>query len=1347
MLVKFILSSVLLLVLKTVSGTNYYFSSSSGDDNRSSSQASNSLTPWRSIDKLNSFFGSLQPGDQVLFKRGETFYGTINISKSGTTGSPIKIGVYGSGNKPIITGLVTLSGWGAKSGYSGVYEAASNSTLGAGIKIVLLNNSQQAIGRYPNPTEPNGGFLTIESHSGNNSITDNELPSSPNWKGADVVIRTNHWTIDKSTITSHSGHTLVYSAGVNQSQARDQYGYFIQNDLRTLDVKGEWYYNPSTKKVSMFFGSAGASGSTVKAATKDNLIYSNNISNVTVDNLELTGCNAAAVDISNGTNMVVQNCDISFSGTDGVNAGGTNFRVENCTVTNSNTDGIDVSRGNGAIVRNNIVTNSYTFPGMGISGNGQGSGIRNCTSGLVEYNQIINSGYIGIQMGGNYSIIRNNLIDNFGYIKDDGGAIYTSNGSNGTNYGRVIAGNIILNGWGAPDGTNSQRSSMQGIYLDDNSNGIEIIDNTVVNCNLGIQLHNSRSVTVRNNTFYNNVTCQFYMKHDALGGSLSNHTITNNIFFSHIATQLTASVTSIANDLGGLGRLDSNYYARPIDEATTIYSSYINSSGTQISGNYDLARWQSLYKFDGTSKNSFKKVVPYTMTNTIGSNLVSFGSFLQSADLKKVWANSSNLSFVSSGVLDGSCLQVSPTANSSSIVIAVGSLSASKKYVLRYSLKGTGNMSIAANLRAASYEPITDLKYWTTSTGRSENEVLFIPTKNESNASIVLTVDAKQTYYIDNIQLYEAAAIITNPDDSIKFVYNASKSNKTISLNGNYVDAKNNKYSGSITLKPYTSAVLIHNGGTSSNSSPTVTITSPKANSSFSTPDVQLTASASDADGTISKVDFYNGNTLITTENDAPYDWTWKNVPVGNYTITAKATDNSGNVTTSSAVSFTVGAAGKSPTVTITSPIIAATYSAPASVRLTANASATVGSITKVEFFSGSTLIATEKVKPYDWTWQNVPAGTYSITAKATDNSGNVTTSVAVPFSVAGVGKTSSGPTVNITSPKVNASYNGPISVYLAASATTANGSIAKVEFYNGKKLLTIERYAPFDFNWQNVQPGSYVITAKATDNSGNVSTSAPVTISVSGQLPVGSKNAPAVVITSPAVGGYYCAVATVNITALATDPDGTISKVEFYNNGKLITTENYAPYDWDWTNVDAGDYTIIAKAYDNSGNVTTSTPVSITVRASVVQNATAKSTPPLSAVPPLSAAPSALPITQAIADAGVIPTLADTPDTVSNSKIRSFSNNQRVTDPSGMVLYPNPASSIVNIKLAPGFHADEKATLTITNSSGSVFKKLQVVLSGNVVVDISSLNPGLYFLNLSGEKMTLTKQFLKMKD
>ena len=120
------------------------------------------------------------------------------------------------------------------------------------------------------------------------------------------------------------------------------------------------------------------------------------------------------------------------------------------------------------------------------------------------------------------------------------------------------------------------------------------------------------------------------------------------------------------------------------------------------------------------------------------------------------------------------------------------------------------------------------------------------------------------------------------------------------------------------------------------NVSPTVSISSPTDNSRFaSTGSITFTASATDADGSVSKVDFYNGATLLGTATTSPYSFTWTNVAEGKYVITAKATDNAGAVTTSTVVNVAVD------------PTFKATLSG-ANERPTPNASTATGSSTLV---------------------------------------------------------------------------------------------------------------------------------------------------------------------------------------------------------------------------------------------------------------------------------------------------------------------------------------------------------------------------------------------------------------
>lgn len=99
------------------------------------------------------------------------------------------------------------------------------------------------------------------------------------------------------------------------------------------------------------------------------------------------------------------------------------------------------------------------------------------------------------------------------------------------------------------------------------------------------------------------------------------------------------------------------------------------------------------------------------------------------------------------------------------------------------------------------------------------------------------------------------------------------------------------------------------------------------------------------------------------------------------------------NVTLSSAI-------GAFPTATLTAPSNGATFQAPATVSFAANASDTDGTITKVEFYNGVTKVGEDTTAPYAFDWTNVAAGTYSLTAIATDSDGNPAASAARSITV-----------------------------------------------------------------------------------------------------------------------------------------------------------------------------------------------------------------------------------------------------------------------------------------------------------------------------------------------------------
>jgi M6 family metalloprotease-like protein len=97
--------------------------------------------------------------------------------------------------------------------------------------------------------------------------------------------------------------------------------------------------------------------------------------------------------------------------------------------------------------------------------------------------------------------------------------------------------------------------------------------------------------------------------------------------------------------------------------------------------------------------------------------------------------------------------------------------------------------------------------------------------------------------------------------------------------------------------------------------------------------------------------------------------------------------------------------------------------------------------------------------------------------------------------------------------------------------------------------------------------------------------------------------NKPIVSLTAPADNSTYNAPANITITADATDPNGSISKVEFYKGSSLLGTSTTYPYTFMWNNVQAGIYTLKARAYDSENAFTDSQPILINVNAPEVNN------------------------------------------------------------------------------------------------------------------------------------------------
>jgi hypothetical protein len=243
---------------------------------------------------------------------------------------------------------------------------------------------------------------------------------------------------------------------------------------------------------------------------------------------------------------------------------------------------------------------------------------------------------------------------------------------------------------------------------------------------------------------------------------------------------------------------------------------------------------------------------------------------------------------------------------------------------------------------------------------------------------------------------------------------------------------------GNVTMQ---AASLV--GGTVANSPPSVAITNPTNGTVLTAPaSFSLSATASDNDGTVDQVQFFDGSDSLGTDATTPYSIAINALTAGTHSLRAVATDNLG-ATATSMVTILVN---NPPSALLTYPTNDAWFAAPANITLTATAADTDGSVTKVEFFEGATKLGEDLEAPYSLVLNNLSSGSYSFTVSATDNHGAATTSPAISVAV-----------INITPENVTLSTPLLSVAGLTFNFATQVGRSYAVQFASG----------PNSVNWQ----------------------------------------------------------------------------------------------------------------------------------------------------------------------------------------------------------------------------------------------------------------------------------------
>jgi len=503
-----------------------------GDDANPGTEAKPFATLARARDEIRGLRqgGPLREAVTVRVRGGTYCLGqTLKLGPedSGTPDFPV---VYAAraGERPIVIGGRQIAGFAPYKGKILQANAAAQGFQGVYFRQLFCNGRRQHLARYPNfdPGNPYGGGWAYadgepvpmykevpgeDKHTLRYKAQDARTWSRPEEGEVFVFPRYNWWNNIVPIRSTDAQQRLITLARDCSYAIRPTDRYYVRNLFEELDAPGEWYLDRRTGAL-YFWPPEGADPApmTVYAPTLRTILeLGPGTRHVTFRGFTFECCDGTAIVLNNTEGCLVAGNTIrnvgDYNGSGvAVNGGSRNGVVGN-DIYEIGSNGVSLSGGDritltaaGNYADNNYIHHVGVFykQGVGVSLNGCGN--------RASHNLIHDGPRWGIGFSGNNLLIEYNHIRHVNLETADTGAVYTGGrdwlGSRGT----VIRYNYFhdILGYGQENGRWVSPHYAWGVYLDDNTGGVDVIGNVVARCVRGlVHLHNGRDNHIENNIF------------------------------------------------------------------------------------------------------------------------------------------------------------------------------------------------------------------------------------------------------------------------------------------------------------------------------------------------------------------------------------------------------------------------------------------------------------------------------------------------------------------------------------------------------------------------------------------------------------------------------------------------------------------------------------------------------------------------------------------------------------------------------------------------------------------------------------------------------------------------------